>query len=362
MFNKAFYAGRRRHVRVLSVWGVRCVFAALIGAISLATLAQVPPAVAGVGWEGKDTLTWSAATDADSYRLYKGAPADLPNLDNLNDDMCRKGDYWLTETGPVQEEDPAPGEFFWFLVSGVGAGGEGPFADSTLGNRLPNSTGVCCGEIAFAEDFDGPDGDPWPAPWSTTAAVDVAELLMNASRLRPVLTSYSLARMVAPGDLMNGEVTFRVRFEDINTQGVGFYLRSNGGYLNQTFPAGSGYAVFIEGFRGDGIGLWREIGGWEQAMNINFNPDFNFQDDTWYQIRFRVLQLDDFSTQTQARWWLDGETEPDSWHVEFIDTTTELQSLSHGFAIDSWSHYQTGGPVPEHTLVDDVRIRRICLP
>src|SRR5205814_1079180 len=113
------------------------------------------------------------------------------------------------------------------------------------------------------------DAPTWPAPWSVAGNVQVADVVGGAARLAPQPTSYSLARMKGSPPTGDVEVTFAFRMEDQATQGVGFYVRQNGGYLMQTLPHGQGYAVFVAGSwygANAGIGVWRELDGTEQLL------------------------------------------------------------------------------------------------
>lgn len=146
-------------------------------------------------------------------------------------------------------------------------------------------------------------------------------------------------------------------------QGIGFYVRQNGGYLQQTVPHGQGYAVFVEGFRTtQGIGVWREVGGVETDIEITFDNALNLQNAVPYRVRFRVSQMDAGTTLLQARIWPVGQAEPAAWNVEATDATPVLQNLSGGIALDSWSVLQSPDPITAHTLVDDVEVEGLCIP
>ena len=120
-------------------------------------------------------------------------------------------------------------------------------------------------------------------------SVETADLQGNRARFRPTLSNYSLARLHAPFDERDVEVELTLEFTDVTSQGLGFYVRQNGGYLQQTPTHGQGYAVFVEGFRASpGIGAWREVDGNEQEVQVHFDPALNFQNGVRYRVRFRV--------------------------------------------------------------------------
>lgn len=211
----------------------------------------------------------------------------------------------------------------------------------------------------FTAYFHGGAGPGWPEPWVVAGGVQSATVEDGMGCLVPGLSNYSLARMFAPLDVESAEVTFSLRFSDVAHQGVGFYLRANGGYLRETEPRGAGYGVFIEGFRqAPGIGVWREVDGEEQDIRINFDPAFALRDGVRYRVRFRATRRD-ATTDLRAKIWPAAEPEPRGWHVEAQDATPELQGPASGIVVDSWNDWNPADPGPAErgaTCIDDVVI------
>lgn len=314
-----------------------------------------------------DCLAWTPDVASEVYTVYRGDGGDLAALADGAVDSSYVGAFVAPTTGAMLIGEPPVGDFYWYLVTGSNADGEG---DAGTG-RVVDADGTSCGDLAYREDFSGlADGSPWPAPWTPVGSVDVADIQSGAARFRPTVSNYSLARLhgpLSPIGERDVEVTFTFEFEDTVTQGVGFYVRSNGGYLNQTTPAGQGYAVFVEGFRTTpGIGVWKEQNGSEIALEITFDPALAFTDGVRYRVRFRVNQNGPTETLLQARVWPEGSAEPAVWHVEHGDSTApELQGVYGDLALDSWSNINPGTPgmpTPEHTLVDDIEVVRLCNP
>lgn len=243
------------------------------------------------------------------------------------------------------------------LAAAMGSAGTGIFSDGF------ESGGLCgwSGASPFYQEVFTVDGPAWPTPWTVAGNVAAADVVGGRARFRPGPTTYSLARLVAPIATTDVEVQLTLEFEDVGTQGVGFYVRQNGGYLAETTPAGQGYAVFVEGFRGDGIGVWKEIAGVEIPLAITFDPGLGLVDDVPFRVRFRVNQVGATSTLLQAKVWPVGDPEP-NWQVTFLDSTPELQGISGGIALDSWSSIQTPNPITAVTFVDDVVIEPLCNP
>jgi alpha-tubulin suppressor-like RCC1 family protein len=128
-----------------------------IGAISagyshtIALYSALPPEIAPGGglasaqtWSNKNTQTWPANASATSYNVYRGVKAGLPKLLNRDYDSCLR--YQGGSHSLPTPEDPTslgPGDFYWYIVTGVNSMGEGPAGDATSGTRMINSTGTC---------------------------------------------------------------------------------------------------------------------------------------------------------------------------------------------------------------------------
>ncbi|MEO7794050.1 MAG: hypothetical protein ABIV06_04695 [Thermoanaerobaculia bacterium] len=221
----------------------------------------------------------------------------------------------------------------------------------------------CCGALLLEENFTLPDGSAWPAPWTAAGnEVAVADVQQGWGRLRPDPSSYSLARMVAPGNVSAVQVLFTMVFEEASSQGVGFYARQNGGYLQQTTPFGQGYAVFVEAFRGPAIGLWYESGGVEASIDVTFDNNLGLTSGVPYRVRYLLQDPPPAAnaafggpdSHLQARVWPLGSSEPALWKVDVLDSLGVLQGVDGGFAIDSWSNRTSA--ITAHTLIDDIQI------
>ena len=219
-----------------------------------------------------------------------------------------------------------------------------------------------CGQIQYAESFALADGSAWPSPWQIAGGTALADTQGGAARLRPFTSGYSLARTVAPISTRDVEVLFSFRMESASTQGVGFYVRSNGGYLQQTMPTGQGYAVFVEGtFRNQaGIGLWKEENGVEIQLAHSPPELAGPQQNQVYRVRFQVRQINAAQTRLLGKFWLASGSEPVDWQITVDDATPILQNLSGGIAVDSWSVLTGMATITAHTFVDDIEIRPLC--
>lgn len=205
----------------------------------------------------------------------------------------------------------------------------------------------------FREDFAA--NGAWPAGWRPLGGVASATVENGRGRLVPMVNGYSLARMghELPAGALDVEATFTLAMADPGTQGVGFYVRQNGGYLVQSSPVGDGYAVFVEAFRGPAIGVWRERAGHEEELART--PVAALTADVAYRVRFRCVR-EGGATRLSARLWPDGAAEPTTWTVTATDATPALQGLDGDLAVDSWSTLTTGGP-PAPIFVDAIEVR-----
>jgi hypothetical protein len=193
------------------------------------------------------------------------------------------------------------------------------------------------GDCDFSESFDDlPDGSDWPAHWTAVGGVAIADVQGGRGRLVPSPGPYALARLVTPLDCVDIEVSFAFELSQPAVQGVGLYVRQNGGYLQQTVPPGEGYVAFIQGFmQPPGIGIWRERSGTEEL--IGGNVAATIMAGVPYRARLRVTQQDAQTTLMQARVWPDGANEPGAWQVERTDMTPSLQGTAGALAVDTYN-------------------------
>lgn len=256
----------------------------------------------------------------------------------------------------------------WFVVLSLGAGLLGLAAPSRaiFSDGFEDGTVCAWSQVVgfaphFVESFPGTAGAPWPSSWLPIGGVAMFDLEGGFGRFRPIPSGYSLARLTTGFPTSDVEATFTLVFEEVATQGVGFYVRQNGGYLQATNPLGQGYAVFVEGFRSTpGIGLWRELGGVESSLSILFDAALGLTDEVPYRVRFRVEQIDPATTRLSAKIWPLTGSEPAEWQVTIDDTTPQLQGLTGGIAFDSWSSLVSPNPITAHTRVDDLAVTTLC--
>jgi hypothetical protein len=230
---------------------------------------------------------------------------------------------------------------------------DAPIAPDDAGADAP------LGAPLLLEDFAGADATAWPTGWVALGGVDEAGVTDGRAWLTPRVTNYSLGRVghaLSPAPASDVEVTFRLAMDQPPLQGVGFYVRQNGGYLRGTTPHGSGYAVFVDALLDPRFSLWRERDGVEEilveAIVATFEPGRD------YRVRFRCTQ-DGATTRLAARIWPADAAEPSTWTVETTDATPALQGAAGAIAIDAWSVAIVGGsaPPPERIYVDDIAVR-----
>ena len=228
-----------------------------------------------------------------------------------------------------------------------------------------NPQSECCVRtVLFSESFPDGNHSSWGGGWSLPGfAVEAEEVVNGEGRFLPVASGYSLARIYHPLDAQDVEVNFTVVFENAVTQGVGFYVRGNGGYLTHTNPTGQGYAVFIEKFNNSmaGLGLWYENDGSEIPFIRDYSQNYELNDEVSYRVRFQVYQLNPTETRLRAKLWPEGQSEPIDWHVTHVDDFAPLQNTSGQLAVDSWSTQQVG-TISAGTRLDDIEITQLCNP
>lgn len=193
--------------------------------------------------------------------------------------------------------------------------------------------------LPYLETFDGNDGDPWPAPWTiSNPSVLIADI--DGGRARLSGETATTSRMVNTEiDALDFDAVFTVRFETYLAQGAGFYVRQNGGTLDDTIPHGQGYAVFVEGGYLGLIGLWHEIDGVEENIAATPAP-IAIVDGVDYRIRFQCEQDAGF-TWLRTRMWAAGDPEPMGWDLETTDASAELQGTRGGLGADVYEYENT---------------------
>ncbi len=94
-------------------------------------------------WNDKNTVAWPSNSLATGYNLYRGVPSDLPKLLTNDIDSCVR--YSGSSTDATINDDPTwvAGGFYWYLVTGTNANGEGPSGNATSGPRIVNTNGTC---------------------------------------------------------------------------------------------------------------------------------------------------------------------------------------------------------------------------
>lgn len=209
--------------------------------------------------------------------------------------------------------------------------------------------GSTFGMLPHEESFAGASGGPWPPPW-TPAGTAVSSATLEDGRGRLVGETGRVARMALPGFTETDvDVTITVAFDDWTQQGFGFYVRQNGGALQETSPPGQGYAAYVEGGYLQSIGIWRETNGVEELLQAADVPGGMLAAGLPYHLRLQCQQ-EGASTRLRTRIWATGEPEPDTWQVELVDDTPVLQGTAGSFALDVYNYAGQGG-----VLVDDLR-------
>ena len=220
---------------------------------------------------------------------------------------------------------------------------------------LAGFTSAVRADLVYFEHFSGVNGAPWPSPWTQGSShVTVKDQQNGRARLNgdPAF----VARMLLPVfPLTDVEVTVTFEFEDVANQGIGFYVRQNGGTLREYLPHGQGYALFLKGawYWTEDLGLWREIDGIETQFAWGNNPVAGgLQNGTRYRLRYRVSQVDAATTRLRAKVWPEAQSEPAAWTLEATDAQSELQGTSGTYAIDIYNYSGF-----QHIFIDDLFIQ-----
>jgi subtilisin-like proprotein convertase family protein len=104
---------------------------------------SLPGEATNLQFPTKTSLTWSPASNASFYNLYRGTEAGLPALITGAVDSCKRMTTGSLLTGPTVAENPLADGIYWYLVRGANGAGEGTAGDATVGPRTQNSSGAC---------------------------------------------------------------------------------------------------------------------------------------------------------------------------------------------------------------------------
>jgi len=106
-----------------------------------------PGQVPNLRWTGPASVAWDAALNASSYDLFRGSPSQLVALLDHAIDSCPRASTSLQQVTGLTET-PAPGSFYWYLVLGRNAQGEGPPGFDRIGGlelaRIGDPAGLSC--------------------------------------------------------------------------------------------------------------------------------------------------------------------------------------------------------------------------
>jgi subtilisin-like proprotein convertase family protein len=95
---------------------------------------------------GSSSIAWSPSPNATSYNIYRGETGQLPALLNGAIDSCRRFET-LNQTFTGLTDIPPLGSFYWYIVRGANAQGEGASGVSHIQGqalaRVVDSSGSC---------------------------------------------------------------------------------------------------------------------------------------------------------------------------------------------------------------------------
>lgn len=210
------------------------------------------------------------------------------------------------------------------------------------------------GDAIYEQSFAAPDGAAWPEPWQVVGD-GVISSEIDDGRGRIAGTTAHTGRIILPGYAeLDSEIWATVVFEDPTQQGFGFYVRQNGGALQDTDPPGLGYAVYLEGSFLRAIGIWRETNGVEEPLMETPDPvPGGLLAGVPYRVRFQCRQ-NGTMTAMRAKVWPADAAEPATWAVEVEDGTPELQDYAASYAVDVYNYSGTGS-----LWIDDIVIMRM---
>jgi hypothetical protein len=293
---------------------------------------------------GSDRGDAADAESSESSSSQGADPSGNPSGNPSGDPATTNSSASSTSTGTsTTTEDSGSTD----TSSDATSSGVDPDSSSSSETGLP-------GDEIYEQDFAGPDGSPWPDPWEVIGDGVISSEL-DDGRGRMAGTTLHTGRIALPGfDELDVDAYATVTFEDPSAQGFGFYVRQNGGALQDTNPPGLGYSLYLEGAFMRSIGIWRETNGVEEPVLETADPiSGGLVAGEPYRVRFQCFQSGDMTTLRAKVWHVD-DAEPASWAVSVEDGTPELQDYAGSFAVDNYNYEGTGS-----MWVDDIVISRM---
>ena len=137
-YHSALWTGSK-----LIVWGGNGFFDTRTGGIYVPD-GPVPDEVPAnsLRWPAADSLSWSAASCAAGYRVYRGEAAVLASLPT-GAPACPVYDGTATTTGSILSGAPGAGNAEWYLVAGYNAQGEGSLGRGASTARAIHDAASC---------------------------------------------------------------------------------------------------------------------------------------------------------------------------------------------------------------------------
>lgn len=220
----------------------------------------------------------------------------------------------------------------------TGEGSSGDPSDASgdaSGDGMGSSSGGMDSTLLFYEPFDGGMNNTWPAPWVPLGGL-IAYDVTGDGRGRLLGHATTVGRVGVPGFTeLDVDLSLTVTFEDWAGQGMGAYVRQNGGWLVETMPPGAGYAIYIEGHGGPAMGVWREVQGVETLVSSVDLP--GVVDNVPYRVRVQCEQVGG-STVVRGRLWPAANPEPATWLLEYTDNAPTLQNVAGSIALDVYNY------------------------
>ena len=176
----------------------RAAKASIVGAMLLLfcpVLSAAPPEVSGVSMPDRETLSWTSATGAAGYHVYRGDAAGLAS--GAGD--CSAGS--IQGTSLTVSDIPSPGTAFTFLVSAFDQTGEGTLGTSSSGDPRTQSAACVPSRRIFRPVGNEPafDGfENWPFIFMPKEVVAAA--MKKSSKQHPRKPSVSV--VAATGEVV----------------------------------------------------------------------------------------------------------------------------------------------------------------
>jgi len=204
----------------------------------------------------------------------------------------------------------------------------------------------------FTETWPGPNGEAWPAAWTTSSGNGTVDTQDGAGRLAydDVTNAYARAELTGLVSQTDSELLVSYRWSSTTAgEYLNFFLRGSGGWQNAYRPR-TGYGIQLASNSAT-ITVQKNVNGTTTNLHSTLGAQAVTTAKQW-------LRLGVYGSTIAFKTWLDGQTEPGAWLS--VDTDTSVTAAGQLFVSLARSSGNTGGA--KSVALDELQILPAATP